>query len=759
VSAYAAWARPQLAAQVLRSRAGGGSEVVLRIEAPRGPRHVLELEQRIRALPGVQRVAIDAEARRVRVAWDSRRTPLPQLLEAFAAGACEAQPLRHDGIDDVRAAEMHVALKRLVVAGMCAMQVMSYALVMYLGAVDVIDSSTRELFRWLSLLTTLPIVLYSAQPFFCGARDELRRHRIGIDTPVALAVALVFAASTINTLAGDGEIYFDSVGMFVFLLLGGRYLELRSRHHSDARGDAVMDATPWLAQRCRADGELETVAAIELLAGDRVHVAEGATIPADGILDSDPVRVDEAMLSGESRPVWRARGAALLAGSVLLQGPAEMLVEHAGSATASARLGAMATRIRNARVPVGDANQRDVSRFVGRILLLTTATAVGWLLVDPPRAFAAAVAVLVVACPCAFALTMPATLTRALGVLARRGVLVTNAAALAALARVDQAWFDKTGTLSTPQFASAGCVPLRGDDPQQALQWAAALARASSHPLACALAASANPRPASAAAQAVQVTAGGGIAGLVDGRTLRLGKAAFALPPGADPLPATLEDGLVLADDDGAIAVFPIAEGPRAGAASTLDALRAAGIACAIASGDAAPRVAALAAQLQVGDWHAQQTPAGKLALLQAARSRGAVTLAVGDGSNDAALLAAADVSAALGSGTALAQAHADLLLVDGHLDGLPYALAVALQVQRTGAQGRRWALAYNLCAVPFAAFGLVPPWLAAIGMSLSSLAVVLNAMRVGHADGAHGKPGTGTRQAMGTADAPALST
>jgi len=759
MNAYAIWAQPQLAAQVLRPRAGGSSEIALRLAPLTGARHVLELEQRIGALPGVQRVAIDATARRARVVWDTGRTPLPQLLAAFAAAACPAQPLHHDSIDDVRGSEMQVALKRLLVASMCAMQVMSYALVMYLGAVDFIDFSTRELFRWLSLLTTLPVVLYSAQPFFRGAADEWRRRRIGVNLPVALAVALIFGASSFTTLLGEGEIYFDSVSMFVFLLLGGRYIELRARHHSDARGDALVDATPWLAQRHRSGGGLETVAAIELVAGDRVHVAEGATVPADGILDSAPVRVDEAMLSGESRPVWRARGDALLAGSVLLQGPAEMLVEHAGSATASARLGAMATRIRKARAPAGDTNQRDVARFVGRVLLLTTVTAIGWLLVDPSRAFAAAVAVLVVACPCAFALTMPATLTRALGALTRRGVLVTNGAALAALARVDQAWFDKTGTLSTPQFASGDCVPLRGDTPQQAWQWAAALARTSSHPLARALAASTNPQPAAIAAQAVQVTAGGGIAGLVDGRMLRLGKAAFAMPPGAGPLPAALEDGLVLADDRGALAVFPIAERPRAGAAHTLDALRAAGVACAIASGDTAARVAALAAQLHVDEWHAQQTPAGKLALLQVTRSQGKVTLAVGDGSNDAALLAAADVSAALGSGTALAQAHADLLLVDGHLDGLPYARVVALQVQRISTQSRRWALVYNLCAVPFAAFGLVPPWLAAIGMSLSSLGVVLNAMRVGRTDATQGNPGAGTRHTMATADAPALPT
>lgn len=732
MSAHAAWAHPQLAAQVLRPRAAGCSEIALRIAPLADARHVLQLEQRIGALPGVQRVTIDAPARRVRVVWDRQHTSLPQLLDAFAAGQCNAQPLRYDSIEDTRAAEMHTALKRLLVAGMCAMQVMSYALVLYIGAVDFIDFTTRGLFRWLSLLSTVPIVFYSAQPFFRGARDELRQRRLGINLPVALAVALVFAASIFSTLVGSGEIYFDSVSMFVFLLLGGRYLELRSRHRSGALGDAVLDATPWLAQRRRADDQLETVAAIELVAGDRVHIAEGETIPADGTLESAAICVDEALLSGEARPVWRQRGEPLLAGTVLLTGPADMQVEHGGSATASARLGALATRIRNARTPISADQKRDVARFVSRILVLTALTALGWLLVDPSRAFAAAVAVLVVACPCAFALTMPATLTRALGALARHGVLVTNSAALTALAHVDQAWFDKTGTLTTPQFSRTDIEPLRGDGREQVLQWAVALAHASSHPLARALSATAGQHAPPPHATDIRVTAGGGISGTLQGRPLRLGNAAFALLPSGARVTDNLRDALVLADATGAIAAFHRHEQAREDAAHTLHNLRAAGVACAIASGDAPPRVAALAAQLHVGEWYAAQTASDKLALLQASHQRGATTLAVGDGSNDAALLAAADVSAALASGTSLAQAHADLLLQDGRLDSLLYARTIARQVLDISAQSRRWALVYNLCAVPFAAFGLVSPWLAGIGMSLSSLAVVLNTLRVG---------------------------
>ncbi|MEO7073387.1 MAG: heavy metal translocating P-type ATPase [Rhodanobacter sp.] len=732
MNASATWAQPQLAAQVLRTRSDGRNEVALRICSLRDARHTLELEQRITALPGVRRLSIDVAARRARVVWDARLTSLPHLLDAFAQGQCGAQPLRHDSIEDARALETHAALKRLLVAGMCAMQVMTYAFVMYVGAVDFIDFTTRGLFRWLSLLTTAPIVFYSAQPFFVGALTELRARRLGINLPVALAVALVFAASAFTTLRGHGEIYFDSVSMFVFLLLGGRYLELRSSHRSGALGDAVMDATPLLAQRLLANGQRETVAAIELLAGDRVQVAEGETIPADGVLESARAHVDEALISGESRPLWRHRGEGLLAGSVLLAGPATLRVQHAGTHTASARLGELAARVRQAREVTSAVDARDVGRFVLRVLALTALTALGWLLVDPTRAFAAAVAVLVVACPCAFALSTPATLTRALGALARRGVLVTHAGALAALARVDHVWFDKTGTLTTPTFRSDRIEMLRTVDAAQAWRWAAALAQGSSHPVARALHAASGVDLTAPDAHDLRVTAGGGITGTVEGRALRLGNTGFALAAGTPSIPPSATGALLLADDAGAIAAFHVDEQPRADAARTTHELQADGVTCAIASGDSASRVAALAARLRIDDWHAGQTPAAKLALLQTSAAAGATTLAVGDGSNDAALLAGADVSAALASGTALAQAHADLLLLDGRLDGLLQARAIARQVVAIGAQSRRWALVYNLCAVPFAAIGLVPPWLAGIGMSLSSLGVVLNAMRVG---------------------------
>ncbi|AND70260.1 ATPase P [Dyella thiooxydans] len=726
----AVWAHPQLAAQVLRPRRDGRAEASLRVSPLDDPRRVLHVEQVLRALPGVQRVGVDAPRQRVSVVWDPACQQLPALLDALGGIGCRAEPLPRSRADGDAQRAAHDLLKRLLVAGMCAMQVMTYAFVIYIGVVDFVDFSTRGLFRWLGFLTTLPIVGYAALPFYRGALAELRARRPGIDLPVALAVLLVFAGSAWNTWRGGGEIYFDSVSMFVFLLLVARYVELRARQRSGALGDATVDAAPLLAERLGAGGRREWVAATTLLPGDRVHVAEGATVPADGVLESAHAELDEALLSGESRPVRRVRGEPLVAGSVLLSGPVELTVRHSGEATAAARIGALARRAQGGRLTAEATADPQATRFVQRVLVLTLLTALGWLLVDPSRAFEASVAVLVIACPCAFALTVPATRARAFGVLAARGVLVADGAALERLARVDFALFDKTGTLTHPGFVPDDIVVCRGtrDD---SLRLAGALAQGSSHPLSRALArlaaeVAAAPLPV---VENLRALPGVGLSGRVDGCSLRLGRADGVL---AGAVPPALEGCLVLADAAGPLAGFRPREQLRQDAVDTLAALQAQGVQVALASGDAPPRVATIAAALGIGQYAAQQTPADKLALLRQARDRGHVTLAVGDGSNDAPVLAGADVSAALAGGTALAQAHAGLLLAGDRLDGLLAARAVAGDMQRIVAQSRRWALGYNLIAVPFAAFGLVPPWLAGIGMALSSLGVVLNALRTG---------------------------
>lgn len=716
------WTRPALLEQVLRRRRDGRAEVALRIAALAQPRRALQLEQVLLGLTGVVSITFDAVAQRARVVLDDARLPLAQLLAACADAGCEAQPLHRACLDDSQRLALNASLKRLVVAGVFAMQAMTFAFVLYVGTVDPLDATTARLFRWLGLLSAVPVVGYAAWPFYRDALAGLRQRRAGIDMPVALAIVLIFAASVANALRGSGEIYFDSISMFVFVLLLGRHLELRAEARHRALGVSVSDALPQVARRRRADGVLETVAAVELEPGDRVHVPEGDAVPCDGVLESERARTDESRWTGESRPRSHTRGDRVMAGSLTLDGPLDLRVERTLAASSLSVLERLAASARRARDLAGDAGAPAARRFVWRVLALAIATAACWLWRDPARAFDATVAVLVVACPCAFGLAAPAVLTRTLAQLSRSAVLVTRATAVPALARIDKALFDKTGTLAGPALDTAAVATFRGIARDDALRWATALARESSHPVARAVASSGTIGEVPLA-EAVEVIAGGGVRGVVEGCRLRLGHAGFA-DGGRD------DDALWLADEQGPLARLPIVESVRPDAHACVKSLHAQGMACALVSGDAPARVRAAAARLGVNEWWARQSPADKLARVREEQAAGHTVLVVGDGGNDAAALAAAEVSATPGDAVDLARSRADILL-SGGLAGLLPARALAVQAVRILAQNRHWSLAWNLGAVPFAAMGFVPPWLAAIGMSLSSLAVVLNTLRI----------------------------
>jgi Cu2+-exporting ATPase len=517
--------------------------------------------------------------------------------------------------------------------------------------------------------------------------------------------------------------------MFVFFLCVGRYLEMRARHRAGDLSDALARLTPVLADRVEADGSLLTVGALELVPGDRVVVAEGGSVPADGILESGECRVDEAMLSGESAPLAKRRGESLCAGSVVTGAPATMRVTRVGTDTVVSGIVALTARAASTRPRLAREGERAAAALVARVLMLAACTAFGWAIADPSRAFAATVAVLVVACPCAFALAAPAAVTRALAVLTGRGVLAVRPDALENLAAVTHVLFDKTGTLTEPWIAQDRTVVMGDIDRDAALTLAAALARGSRHSLARAFTAA-----TSADLPAVEVresVAGRGIGGVIAGRRYRLGRADYALS--CTEYSAYLDDAVVLADDDGPIAAFHVDERIRPGARLAVNALARDGILVGIASGDARPKVMSAAASLGIESWAARQSPADKLAWVESLRAKGARVAVVADGVNDAPMLAGADVAVAVGSAADAAQAASDIVIT-GQLDALADARALAREMLSILRQNRRWALGYNLAAIPLAALGFVPPWLAVVGMSASSLIVVLNALRIGRA-------------------------
>jgi len=723
------WARPEVARHAIRDLGDGRRETLLLVDGLRCAGCVRTVERALTAEPGVDDVQVNAASRRARIVWRGSETSLPRLLDVLSHAGYRALPLDAEALDDVRRHESRSALKRLIVAAFGAMQAMMYAGVLYLGDPSALDVAARDLFRWFGFLVATPVVLYSARPFFAGALRSIKAKRPGMDVPVALAVAGIYVASLIEAVRGGEHVYFESVSMFVFFLLIGRYVEMRARHRAGDLTDALARLTPPYADRRLPSGGLERVGIRELEPGDRAHVAEGAVIPADGVLLGERCLVDEALLSGESAPVERRRGDPLVAGSVLVEGPIDMRVERVGGDTALAGIAELVGRAQAAKPRLAQAGERAASLFVARVLALTVVTAVLWSFFDPSRAFTAALAVLVVSCPCAFALAVPVAITRALAVLARRGVLVVKPDAIEALAGATHVVFDKTGTLTEPDLAVARVEARRGFSAASALRLAAALGSESRHPAARAIAAACTDRLLDAATD-IEAKPGLGVRATVGGRELRLGRADYAL--GAKLATPSDEDAVLLADDAGAIAAFRLSERLRPDACDALDALRAQGLSVSIASGDSAEKVRAVAAALRVGDWHARQLPADKLARLAALRERGERVIAVGDGVNDAPVLGGADVAVALAEGAELAQATSDIVLTGGRLAHLAPAREIAIETLRILKQNQRWALGYNLAAVPLAALGFVPPLLAALGMSISSLVVVLNAMRIG---------------------------
>ena len=718
-----AWERLELSRHVVRTLVAGQCEALVLVDGIRCSACVWLIERALGALPGVASVQVNAVAQRARIVWNPEGTTLPAILQALARTGYSALPLDATALDDSRRRESRAALKRLAVAGFGTMQAMMYASALYLGAAETMDPATRELMRWFGLLVATPVVFYSARPFFQGAWRALRARTLGMDVPVAIAIALIYAASLVQALRGGGEVYFDSVSMFVFLLLIGRYLELRARHRAGDLADAMARLMPAFAERYRVDGALERVGVPELAPGDRVHVAQGMRVPADGVLEDADCRVDEALLSGESLPLRKRAGDALTGGSMVVEGPAILRVQRVGADTALAGISALAARAQSERPRLARAGESAAAGFVARTLALAALCAVAWSFVDPARAFAATLAVLVVSCPCAFALAVPAAITRALSVLARHGVFVVHADAIEHLALASRAVFDKTGTLTDPHL---DLESIDAADHDQALRVAAALARGSQHPVAQALVRAAAGISVETAT-GVRTVDGGGLEGIVAGCNYRLGSPAFAAGGAQGD-----SDAVILAGERGVVASFRLGERLRSGARDAVAALVADGIEVEIVSGDAPAKVAAVASRLGITQWRARQSPAAKLERLRELRAGGARVLAVGDGINDAPVLAGADVAVALTSGADLAQAAGDVILDGAHLTALPVARAVARETLAVLRQNQRWALAYNLAVVPLAALGFVAPWLAAIGMSVSSLVVVLNALRIG---------------------------
>ncbi len=688
----------------------------------------------IRALPGVGRISVNVATARAAVDWDPQRVTLPQILAAITASGFKPVPLAGTAAAAEQRNERRAALKRIGLAGLGMMQTMMFVYCIYAAGSHGIDPGIAQYLKLAGLLIATPVLVYSGAPFFKGALRDLRRRSPGMDVPVALALALAYGASVINTLRGVGEIYFDSVTMFIFFLLAGRFVEMSVRQRNLSATEAFARSLPATVTRIAPDGSAQRISPQLIEPGDLLSIPKGAVIPVNAVLAVSDALVDESLLTGESVAVHKSHGQPVSGGSLNAGHPIQVTASGRVSESMLASIVALLERAQAERSSMTLAADRVASWFVLATLTLATGAALFWLFVEPGRALPAVLAVLVVTCPCALSLATPAAIAAATARLARLGLLVTRPDALERLSRVSVVVVDKTGTLTRGQ-AKAEIVSVNGGhSADEALAIAAALESQSEHPIAAAFRSYVRP---DMTVESARELAGGGVEGVIGGVLWRLGNREFvgALedPPSAkgDERSSGSLSEVVLGNSNGVVATFAVCDSLRSDAVRAVQQLRDMGLEVTIASGDQEEVVRSAARQLGIQRAIGRLTPQQKLGLVQFYKALGSNVLMVGDGVNDGPVLAAASVSCAMAEGSAVAQAAADLLLLNDSLVCLAEAIRMARRLRSVIYQNLGWAFAYNVAAVPLAAIGWIPPWVAAVGMSISSLLVVLNAARL----------------------------
>ncbi|ROZ75433.1 cation-translocating P-type ATPase [Ramlibacter sp. WS9] len=716
-------------------------ESYLAIEGMYCPGCTLTVEDALARCAGVRSVQVNGATATARITWapaQGRPSGWFAALQKVGYGGLPAADLLTAA---PRSQARRVLLWRWLVAGFCMMQVMMYAFPAYVAGPGEMTADVESLLRWASWILTLPVLAFSCWPFFQSALRDLRALRLGMDVPVALGILITFAASTAATFEPQGpfghEAWFDSLTMFVFFLLSGRLLEQRLRDRTAGSLESLLRRLPQTIERECAPESYERVAVGRLAMGDRIRVFAGETFPADGVVLQGSSRVDEALLTGESRALPRGQGEHVVAGSHNLTGTLLVRVERVGAQTRYAEIVDLMERASSEKPRLAGLADRIAGPFLACVLMAATGAAVWWWPTGPSHALGIAVAVLIVTCPCALSLATPAATLAAAGALARRGVLVRRLGALEDCAEIDTVVFDKTGTLTDTKMSIVQVRTRSGTGAEEALALAGALAAHSLHPASRAIAAEA--RTCGWTARDVTEAAGQGLKGHVSGdggwapRDLRLGSATFCGAPGVRREGATQ---VHLADDKGWIASFDLDESMRADARTAIGALRRMGPRVELLSGDHANAVQRLAWRAGIEWSWGEQSPEDKLDHVCELQRSGARVAMVGDGMNDGPVLARANVSVAMGQAVPLAQAKADFVVLGSQLAAVSSLLMHARRTRTVVRQNLAWAAAYNAVCVPLALVGWMPAWLAGIGMAASSLLVVLNSARLARVRG-----------------------
>lgn len=695
------------------------------------------IEKHLRGLPAVAEARLNLSNHRLQVRWSDSQVPLSELLQSLRRIGYAAHPYRPDRAAETLAEENRRALKQIGVAGLLWFQVMMATMATWPEFNLDLSHSFHVILRWTALILTTPIVFYCCGQFFRGALRDLRTRHLTMDVSVSLAIGGAYLAGIWSTLTGEGELYFDAVGMFALFLLAGRYLERRARERTAAATAQLVNLLPASCLRLDEQDQSQRILLSELRIGDRVLVQPGALLPADGRILSGQSSVDESLLTGEYLPQPRGVGDSVTAGTLNVEGPLTVEVQALGDDTRLSAIVRLLERAQSEKPRLAELADQVAHWFLIGVLLAAAVVGLVWWQIDSDRAFWIVLALLVATCPCALSLATPTALTAATGSLHKLGLLLTRGHVLEGLNQIDTVIFDKTGTLTEGRLTLRGIHPLRELDADQCLALAAALENRSEHPIAKAFGRAAQ------AAEQVDSHPGLGLEGVVEQRRLRIGQPDFVSALAGQPTPAIPGDHgqwLLLGDEQGPLAWLVLDDRLRDDAPALLGACRARGWRILLLSGDSSPMVGEIARQLGIEDARGGLTPDDKLAVLKQLHAEGRKVLMLGDGVNDVPVLAAADISVAMGSATDLAKTSADAVLLSNRLDSLTRALPVARRTRRIIIENLSWAMLYNGLILPFAAVGWVTPAWAALGMSISSLLVVVNALRLARlpAEAAH---------------------
>lgn len=682
------------------------------------------IERELMRLDGIKKAVVNVSSRRLLVSWRSDTVKLSDILRTLAGIGYKALPFQPNEAEQQYTRQRKGYIRRLGVAGLATMQVMMIAFALYFGVVSDLSAQTQH-FLWLvSLIFATPVIFYSAQPFYIGALRGLQASRLSMDMPVSIALLGAYSASVYATLTQTGEVYFESISMFTFFLLTGRFLELLAKERALKFATNRLTLLPKLAVRETSSGT-ESVAIKQLVVGDIIRVKAGETIPADGDLLDTQTQVDESLLTGESLPRLKTQGDALIAGSINQHSPIRIQVTATAQQTVLAGIIAM----QDSALAVKPKAQQTIDRlsgyFIGALLTIAFITYLSWWWVQPDHALWVTLAVLVATCPCALSLAAPTALTGIIHRLNRDGILLKGTDVLESVKQLDTVFFDKTGTLTEGKFKLVS----REDriDTENINRLVAGLEAFSEHPLSVPLS-QLSPHPA--AFKSVQNHIGLGLQGEFNNKAYRIGSVAF-IQEWHPQFEGLDKHQVVLADQDGVLAQFRVEDQVRDGALATVRWLTNKGYEPIILSGDSQSRVNALAQELGFTNGYGDLKPADKLAHVTARQQAGHTVWMVGDGINDSPVLAQSDLSMTFSQASDLAQTSADVVLMSESLLQIKAVIQSALKTRVIMRQNFTWALVYNVSILPIAAFGLIAPWAAALGMSLSSLLVISNSLRL----------------------------